>query len=281
MVDEVETLSPTGEVEEPEQATEEVEEAESSEVTEDSEGAEPSGLEKDPESDMEGEAPKPDKTVIQKRFDKLTRDRDAAVQRAAFLEGEKSARTPETPEVDQVTTAEKPKEENFDTYEEFNEMLMDWKVDQKVAAYEQKSAKAKIADTQRNAEVALKTKLDKGLEKWDDYLETITSPLFPASEILKEALMVCDEPDEVAYFLGKNTEKAVMISNMTPVAAAREIGKIEAEVIRAKKDNPTPRKTITKAPTPIVPVGASEIVEKNPEKMSNEEYRAARREGKI
>lgn len=280
MVDELETPSPTGEVEEPE-ATEVREEAESSEITEEVEEAESSELVEETSPDTDGDAPKPDKTVIQKRFDKLTRDRDAAVQRAAFLEGKESTRKPEPPDVEQVTTAKRPQEDDFDTFDEYIDKLTDWKVDQAVAKSEQKSARKAVEDTQRTAEITLKTKLDKGKEKWDDFVETITSPLFPANETVKQALMVCDEPDEVAYHLGKNTEKAVMISNMTPVAAAAAIGKLEAEIIATRKDNPRPTKTITKAPTPIKPVGASEIVQKDPEKMSHEEYRTARRDGTL
>jgi len=70
---------------------------------------------------------------------------------------------------------------------------------------------------------------------------------------------------------------------MTPLKAAKEIGKIELALSKpAKKEvkeekvekvEKPPVKKLTKTPEPITPVKADGIIEKDPSQMSMKEYR--------
>jgi hypothetical protein len=92
--------------------------------------------------------------------------------------------------------------------------------------------------------------------------------------MIQEILAETDNPADVAYYLGKNQAKTIAIGRMTPIAASRAIAQIEAEITVApvaKTNN-----TTTNAPPPIKPVGSSNMVGKDPEKMTPPEFNAWR-----
>jgi hypothetical protein len=96
----------------------------------------------------------------------------------------------------------------------------------------------------------------------------------PITPMVMEALAETENPADIAYYLGKNQPKAVAISRMTPIAAARAIAQIEASLSGTPPQPPT--KKTTTAPPPIKPVGSSNTVTKDPEKMTQAEYEAYR-----
>ncbi len=97
----------------------------------------------------------------------------------------------------------------------------------------------------------------------------------PISDKVAELVATSDMGADVAYYLGQNHAKAREISAMPLVEAARELGRIEARL-----SLPQP-KTQTNAPSPISPVRGSASVARDPERMSMEDYIAARRTGKL
>ena len=58
---------------------------------------------------------------------------------------------------------------------------------------------------------------------------------------------------------------------MSPVQAAHAMTRIEASIKAAQSKQPQPQK-ITKAPAPITPTKAGNVVSKDPEKMTQAEY---------
>jgi hypothetical protein len=68
---------------------------------------------------------------------------------------------------------------------------------------------------------------------------------------MAETIQSSDIGPELAYYLGSNPKDAERISRMTPLAQAKEIGKIEAKLA-----NDPPVKRTTSAPAPISPVTA-------------------------
>lgn len=97
----------------------------------------------------------------------------------------------------------------------------------------------------------------------------------PVTPAMGDIIMTSDNGPDVLYFLGQNRALAAQIAAMHPVEAARAIGRIEATLTL-----PKPR-TETQAPAPISPVRGSAGASLNPEKLSIEEYIAARKAGKI
>ncbi len=83
----------------------------------------------------------------------------------------------------------------------------------------------------------------------------------------------CDHAADIAYHLAKDPQEAHRIASLPPVAAAREIGKLEAKYSGGTQPS---QKSTTNAPAPTSPVGSSETPTKKLEDMTTEEYIAYR-----
>ena len=98
----------------------------------------------------------------------------------------------------------------------------------------------------------------------------------PINQVVMDVLAETESPADVAYYLGKNRSEAIQISRMNPLAAARAIARIEMNL----KHSPAPNagvnqiRTVTNAPPPIKPVGSSNTVQRDLEKMSQREFEA-------
>jgi len=84
--------------------------------------------------------------------------------------------------------------------------------------------------------------------KYGDFDQALAVAANPAvvSQDLSLMVLESEAAHDLTYYLGKNPEKAQLLSRMNPVQAARELGRIEAALAMPK---PT-----TKAPEPIAPV---------------------------
>jgi hypothetical protein len=89
---------------------------------------------------------------------------------------------------------------------------------------------------------------------------------------VRDLLLESPKGPLLAYHLAKNPEKVAQLNRMSPASAAKEIGSLEARI-----RGPQP-KTHTKAKPPKTPPkgGGAPPAKSNPDKMSNEEYRAWR-----
>jgi len=168
-----------------------------------------------------------------------------------------------------------PKQNDFDDYDDYVRALADHKAEQKVTQILEEREKKKSRETEETTHFqkvqTLQTKIQSGSEKYDDFEEVAYSPDVPINQTIIDALVDCDEPSEIVYHLGKNPQEALRISQLSPLAAAREIGKIEAKLAN-KPTGPQP-KLKTKAPNPIKTVGGGgESSGKKLEDMSAAEY---------
>jgi hypothetical protein len=143
------------------------------------------------------------------------------------------------------------------------------------------------ADVQARADDA--TAFREKLSGYNDRLETLKSRIPDFDQVLREAsgseirddvrdlVLGSAKGPLLAYYLAKHPDALVDINGMPPAEAARKIGNLEA---RIRGPNPT---TATKANAPVMPPrgGASAPRRLDPERMSHEDYRKARAEGRI
>jgi len=79
----------------------------------------------------------------------------------------------------------------------------------------------------------------------------------PMTQAMQQAIIDSELGAQVAYYLGKNPEEAERISKLSPVAAIREIGKLESRIAGKKsaaddeKDEPAASTRAPKPPTPV------------------------------
>jgi hypothetical protein len=82
----------------------------------------------------------------------------------------------------------------------------------------------------------------------EDYIEVTRNPAVPINSDMAQVIAESDDGPALAYYLGKNVEIAERISQLSPLAAAREMGRIEAKL--AAEREKAKEKTVSKAPAP-------------------------------
>jgi len=242
------------------------------------EGSAPSELSGEEPAEEVDEAPKP-KTAVQKRIDDLTRKRHEAERRAAYAEGQLAAQK-ETPAVTPETPAlvGEPRQDDYEDYDAYRDARNDWAVTQQIERFKAEQA----AETQKKSDADAKQdfnqRLQEGNARYNDFEAVAMNPAIPITASMVGVLRESEIPADMAYYLGGHMEEAIKISHMTPVQAATALGKLEQRLsVELKKNPPKPTKVVSSAPAPIKPTGSGEVVSKDPDKMTNEEYRVWRR----
>lgn len=220
----------------------------------------------------EGEAaPKTEtRTYTQEEMDKIT----AKVKKneryrtrkevEAFYQGRESA-APKPAEKPAVVEDKPPTRDQYDSYESFLEAKAEYTGRKAATEYRQKAEKeAKEQQAREAQEERVKTFQTKVNEKYPDLadrLEAIGEVIMPPGMV--EAISESElGPDILNHFAGnpKDFERIVALS---PSAAIREIGKLEARLEGAAKPEPVVEvkevKKPSSAPTPIKPVGGNAV----------------------
>ena len=227
----------------------------------------------DDESGNDTDDVKPKLKGVQKRFDELTREKYDEKRKRELVEQKLEELQKQVAE--QKPADAKPKLDDYDTIEEFNEALFDWKIQEREESLgknsEMKSKAEQSAEHQATVEASVAYLLEAGATKYDDFQKVAGSvpPAIMGDDMLL-ALAEIESGADVAYYLGKNPAEAVKLSNLSPVQLGRAIANIEANLS-------TPIKTPTKLDEPIKPSGNRATVAKDPTKMSDKEFAAWRR----
>ena len=202
------------------------------------------------------------KPKLQERIDEITRQRHEAQREAAYWRGIAEAAQPK----EAPAEAEEPKPEAFEDYGAYVRALAKFEAKALVKAEleQQRTRQAQEAQAttwQQRAEAA-KAELP-------DFEQVMASSTAPMSQAMAEAIKGSDIGPKVAYHLAQNPDIATRLSRLDPMAAAREIGRLEASL--SVKTEPTPKR-ITSAPTPTTPIGSGRSTSGDPSKMSQADY---------
>ena len=184
----------------------------------------------------EAEAPK---TFSQEDLDAAIGKRLAREQRK--WEREQAQRVAETqtlraPPVQSV--------DQFESTEAYAEALAYQKAEQLLAQREAAKQQSQVLESYHDKE-------EEARSKYDDFEQVAYNPKLPITEAMAETIRSSDVGPELAYYLGTNPKDADRISRLTPLAQAKEIGKIEAKLA-----SDPPMKRTSSAPAPISPVTA-------------------------
>lgn len=220
---------------------------------------------------------KPERDKIQERFDKLTREKYEALRAKDALEWElqriREAQAKPDPVAPETTKA--PTLADF----EYDEAKYQAAMTQYAAAEARKAALEAIKaerekETTRAKVESFRSREAKFAEKTADYREAVYSDQLPISEAMAEVIRESDEGPALAYYLAKNRDIAEAIYALPPIAAARELGKIEARLTAP----PPPAPKVSEAPPPPPKLAATEpAIEKDPSQMSDAEFAKWRR----
>lgn len=223
------------------------------------EGTTQAGEEGETQSAEEAAAKKAKATDrLNKRFSELTRTiheeraaRAAAETRLRELEA-RGGNVPPPPPASEAEAA--PVLENFQTYEEYADARAQWVARREFQSQmrARNEAMARESATNRAIEIRANWETAEATFKGtvDDYDEVMADPSVKFTESVSLALLDSDKGPELAYYLKKHPDEAQALSQASPVAAARMIGRLEAKLTAA----PPPPASVTRTPPPPTPV---------------------------
>lgn len=198
---------------------------------------------------------------LQRRINQLTRKNyDLERQLASVV-------TPPAP-TPAVATNQKPQEGEFADYGQYVEALTDWKVRQVRAEDAREARTQHEQDRLDGLSRDFAPQMEAARAKYDDFDDVVSQPIY--TPLAQELLWQSPQGAEIAYYLGTHPQEAATLNAMAPMAAARRIVALEAQVQQAT----TPAKTVSAAPAPIQPVSGTPAAVKDPEKMTTDEWMA-------
>jgi len=212
------------------------------------------------------EPPPPPKKMAQERIDEMRRKQGDAEREAAYWRKVALGKEQTSPPVNTPQGPQRPTLDQFDTVEEHDDAVYEWRK-------EKDRKETALLQQKQEQETTLRTFNDRARklrEENDDFDEVIESPVF--TPVMRNVLLQSENGPEVAYFLGKpeNRDQAEKIRNLPADRQAYEIGKLESNLLLAKKTRKVPG-----APAPITPVGmGGGGKEKDPSEMSTTEWMA-------
>ena len=228
------------------------------------------------EESQQAETPQAkERRSAQGRINELTRQRHEAERDAAYWRGLAEARTNEQPaKAPQQESAKKPAASDFQDYDAYVEALAEWKAEQKVTEAldrrQQSSEQAKKAAEAREVAKAWTERQNAARRVFSDYDAVVGSADVTITPAVSDILLTSDKGPEVAYYLAKNPTVVERLNALSPTAAAREIGRLEAALekpsVKHVVDAPAPA-SITRSPR----TQSSDLAQ-----MDHEAYRAAR-----
>lgn len=231
---------------------------------------------------------------LERRFSEITKQREEArkeAQREREARESLEARLRELeakaqPQQAAPDVEEEPKPEQFSDMYEYQQALIDYRVDQRLAQEKQKEAQAKA-----NAE------RDKMLNVWSDRVKAAKAEIpdfddmvgsadVVVSNEVRDAIFESEVGPRILYHLAENPEIATQLQGMTLTAALRRIGKLEAQF---EKTEPLSKPVVgkSKAPAPINPIRSAangrdvNLTSDGQFHGSYQAWRAARMAGKI
>jgi hypothetical protein len=173
-----------------------------------------------------------------------------------------------------AATATKPDIKNFDSYEAYNEALVDFKLAEKAQTDAKAASDRKAADVAAQAGAKWNERVEeaKANPLMPDYEEVMAAAgTLPISQAMHVAILKSDRGPEIAYWLATNQDEAARIAQLEPLDAALALGEIKAGL-----KSPAPVKPAAKAlPKPAAIVGgghAPASVDLNDEKLPPEQF---------
>lgn len=228
-----------------------------------------------PQPDTPAETPDSARPRAQERIEELSARAKAGIEygefwRKRFEESQNQQQPAAQPAADP-----RPKRVDFDDDDAWADALTGWTERQAVtkaeAAAEARFAKAREEERLRTMQGTFQGRVAAFAKQNADYYEVVSNPTLPFNGQVLEALMGSDKGPEIAYHIAKSPELVAKLAGQSIPQRLATIGRLEAELSRP----PAPPKQ-SAAPPPPNPIGAGPSAEKDPSKMTGDEWLAWR-----
>ncbi len=271
------TVDDSASVKDTDETTDESDTSESAEEDSEShdEGDEEEGNQDDEKSD---DKPQKKRSGFKRRIDKLSKrltEKEAETEYWKQEALKKNQQAPEKSEASlpQAASEGRPDPDSFDLHEEYVEALTEWKLEQKLQEREVRERQERAKSEGESIFSAHMNRVDQFRQAHDDFDEVIEDvSSIPVPSTIQEAIITSENGPELMYQLAKNPEEFERLCKLSPLQAARELGKFEAKLSQSSLKKPETKKT--NAPPPINPVGSKATKStRSPEEMSFQEYK--------
>lgn len=225
---------------------------------------------------------------LEKRFSELTKARKEAEARAEELEKRLAAlQSNAAPQQRAPENNAKPVPDDFRDAFEYAEALADWSAEQALVRREQE-VRQREAETQKQKVIQTwQQKLEATKAELPDYEDMVASSTVAVSDAVRDAIIESDVGPRILYELASDDDLAAKLTTMSLPSALKLIGKLEAQFEKTEAPAKAEKKSVTaksNAPEPIKPLrstGGVADVAIDGEKMSFQQWKAARLAGKI
>ena len=255
------------------------------------EQSEPKEAEK--EANQEGERKQNPK--LEKRFSEITKQREEARQEA---QRERQARVDleqrlaaleqqRQPEKLAFNVDQEPQPSQFSDAFEYAKALAEYSTERALAERDRQVAQAREQEAQQKIIQSWAQKVQEAKADLPDFDDLVASSDVVVNNAVRDAILESDVGPRILYHLAENNDLAKKIAGLSPNAALREIGRLEAKFEakpEAEKIAPVVR---SKAPTPIQPIRGGQgkpdvpITANGEFHGSYQAWKAARKSGKI
>jgi hypothetical protein len=255
------------------------------------EQSEPKEAEK--EANQEGERKQNPK--LEKRFSEITKQREEArkeaqserqarvelEQRLAALEQQRQ------PQQQAVNVDQEPQPSQFSDAFEYAKALAEYSTEKALAERDRQVAMAREQEAQQKIIQSWAQKVQEAKAELPDFDDLVAASDVVVNNAVRDAILESDVGPKILYHLAENNDLAKKIASLSPNAALREIGRLEARFdvkTDAKQTNPLVR---SKAPAPIQPIRGGQGKADVPISADGEfhgsyqAWKAARKSGKI
>ena len=229
-------------------------------VAEQSEPEQPDQSEPEAEAEAKQEGERKQNPKLERRFSEITKQREEArkeaqqerearqalEQRLAALENQKTQR------VNPID--EKPQPSQFSDAFEYAEALAEYTADKRIAEMKQQEAQAKEAEARQKVIQSWATKVETAKASLPDFDQIVASSDVVVNDDIRDAILESDVGPQILYHLAENEEVGKRIAGLSPKAALREIGKLEARFEAKPEAEKTAPVVRSKAPAPIQPI---------------------------
>jgi len=253
------------------------------------EQSEPKEAEK--EANQEGERKQNPK--LEKRFSEITKQREEArqeaqrerqarvdlEQRLAALEQQ---RQPQASYVDQ-----EPQPSQFADAFEYAKALAEFSTEKALAERDRQVEQAREQEAQQKIIQSWAQKVQDAKAELPDFDDLVASSDVVVNNAVRDAILESDVGPRILYHLAENNDLAKRIASLSPNAALREIGKLEAKFEAKPETKQTAPVVRSKAPAPIQPIRGGQGQPNVPMSANGEwhgsyqAWKLARKAGKI
>ena len=219
--------------------------------------SEPKEAEK--EANQEGERKQNPK--LEKRFSEITKQREEARQEAqrerqARLDAEQRLVAMQQQQRPQqvVQYDAEPQPSQFSDAFEYAKALAEFSTERALAERDRQVAQAREQEAQQKIIQSWAQKVQEAKAEMPDFDELVAASDVVVNNAVRDAILESDVGPKILYHLAENNDLAKKIAGLSPNAALREIGKLEARFEAKPETKQTAPVVKSKAPAPIQPI---------------------------